>query len=133
MIVNDTFYKDENDFGTTIYKVRVIDVQPLDSDEAVPEAPAKTTSVKPVDDSDEKVEPTTVKIETKINTDEETTTDKVPTENDYDDVELAKGSPEELDTSNNNEISKEIDEPSDVEVIPTTTSGDGVTSTPVTP
>lgn len=34
MIINDTYYTKKTDFGTSVFKVRVIDVQPADGEES---------------------------------------------------------------------------------------------------
>jgi len=92
VVINDTFYVKESDFGTSVYNVRVIDVLPLEDDE-ITKAPI---DAKPEFD----VENVDVKTEIKSNIDDE----------------LDKGSPEELDNNNrDNEINKDID---DVEVKP---------------
>lgn len=68
VIINDTYYTKKTDFGTSVFKVRVIDVKPVDGDEGDADKPAGAD--KPVDtgnrsgtDADEegdgKKEPTT--------------------------------------------------------------------------
>jgi len=90
VVINDTFYTKETDFGTSVYNVRVIDFLPLDDE--------TTSTANNNGPSELDVENIDGKIEIKPNNDSE----------------LDKGSPEELDNNeNDNEISREID---DVEV-----------------
>jgi len=89
VVINDTFYTKETDFGTSVYNVRVIDFLPLDDE---------TISTADNDQSGLDVENIDDKTEVKPNNESE----------------LDKGSPEELDNNDNdNEINRDID---DVEV-----------------
>lgn len=91
VVINDTFYTKETDFGTSVYNVRVIDFLPLND-----ETTSTTNDGQPELDVE--------------NVDDET---DIKSNNDAD-AELDKGSPEELDTNENeNEINGDID---DVEV-----------------
>lgn len=91
VVINDTFYTKETDFGTSVYNVRVIDFLPLDDE---------TTNT--TNDGQPKLD-----VE---NVDDDDETDIKSNNND----ELDKGSPEELDNhENENEINGDID---DVEV-----------------
>ncbi|XP_058814870.1 uncharacterized protein LOC131678648 [Topomyia yanbarensis] len=87
VIINDTYYTKHTEFGTSIYKVRVVDVKPLDEDEAgkIPtEKPVESgnrvgtddaETPKESDDSDKK-EPTTdaPKRDTELDSSDEDTT-----------------------------------------------------------
>lgn len=88
VVINDTFYTKETDFGTSVYNVRVIDFLP-DNDE--------TTSSTTNDGSPE------------LDVDDESGIES------NNNGELDRGSPEELDNNeHDNEINGDID---DVEVI----------------
>ena len=97
MVINDTVYSKKTEFGESIYKVRTVDVLPLDGDEAKPTvvdtevSPPKPTEV-------ETIEPKSAVSPTR------------ETEHDVDDAE-EKASRESIETNSahNNEISREID------------------------
>lgn len=87
VVINDTFYTKETDYGTSVYNVRVIDFLPP-NDETTTTTNDGQLDVENVDDE----------TDSKLNNESE----------------LDKGSPEELDNSENeNEINGDID---DVEV-----------------
>jgi len=92
VVINDTFYTKETDFGTSVYNVRVIDFLPQDDDEIT----STTNDGKPELDTENIDDKTEIKPST--------------------DGELDRGSPEELESNDNdNEIIQDID---DVEVKP---------------
>lgn len=91
VVINDTFYAKETEFGTSVYSVRVVDFSPFDDEKT------STTNDR---EPELEVESVDSKTENKSN----------------DDDEIDKGSPEELgnnDSENENEINRDID---DVEV-----------------
>lgn len=49
VIINDTYYTKKTDFGTSVFKVRVIDVLPIDGDGESGEATPTTTTVKSIE------------------------------------------------------------------------------------
>lgn len=62
VIINDTYYTKKTDFGTSVFKVRVIDVKPVDGDEGDADKPVDTGNRSGTDadeEGDGKKEPTT--------------------------------------------------------------------------
>lgn len=113
VIINDTVYSKKTDFGETIFKVRTIDVRPLDDDESatdanVPEAEAEpeatTFNVKSDDDDDDTNQTPKNDVESTETSDEGGAIGSA----DIDAINT--GSPEVFDTSSDNEIPKNIDE-----------------------
>jgi len=91
VVINDTIYTKETDFGASVYKVRVIEFLPTDDD---------ITSIANKGQSESDVESVNAGKKNKSNSG----------------AALDKGSPEELDNNDNeNEVNGDID---DVEVIP---------------
>lgn len=92
VVINDTFYTKETDFGTSVYNVRVIDFLPTNDDD--------DTTISTANDGQPELDVENVDDETDIKSNNN--------------GELDKGSPEELDNKENeNEINGDID---DVEV-----------------
>lgn len=94
VVINDTFYTKATEFGTSVYNVRVIDFLPAN------DGTTRTTATN--NDGESKF-------------DVESVDDGTDVKSNSNDDELDKGSPEELDNSNNViDINGDID---DVEVI----------------
>lgn len=119
LIINETVYTKETEFGKSIVKVRTIDVQPLDGDA-------------PKDGNDDGIESVTEKgvdeaevlnSNVPVADDKKTTVESAGEDEDYaDEVDNEKqGSPEELDNSIKTNDVKNIDEQS-LEVKTTATS-----------
>lgn len=103
MTINETVYTTKTAFGHSIYKVRTVDVQPLDDNEgdSTTAPPPPTPSNDGTTDSDiEPLESHNKDVDSNVDIDELT--------------RLEAGSPEELDESRTNDIVREIE---DVEVL----------------
>lgn len=118
MIINETVYTKDTDFGKSIVKVRVIDVKPLDG-ESTNENDDGIVSVteKGVDEAE------VLNANVPVTNEKKPNVESTGENDDYDDdVDNAKeGSPEELDNTIKTNDKQNIDEQS-MEVKTTTTS-----------
>lgn len=102
MTINETVYTTKTAFGHSIYKVRTVDVQPLDDNEG------DSTTVPPPSPSDNGITESNIEPLEPHNKDDDSNVD-------IDELtRLEAGSPEELDESRTNDIVREIE---DVEVL----------------